>query len=344
MLNNIDANKNNRWVCTTPNEISDFKKIMLAVSAMALFTLFLLYFFSWIFQYLYTGLIVSIINSDSESASKMADMLITEELFMLVRNIASMCISIFSFTLSCLFFMFIINGRDKGVASYVSFKPKLPKNSIVLIIVGLSIVQLFAFMSGIFDYTLTLLFGIEKYANTFSTVPQTTTGIIVYFLSVVVTPSLLEEFAFRYLMLNSLLKYGNNFAIIVSSVLFGFIHASTSAFFFATALGMFSAYMAIRTKSLWFSIILHAAVNGASMSMEYVGNVLFETVFLNFIFAVSMISIIVYIMKDKRIELTEHKNHVHIKKTTKLKGFWNIITILFFLIVIVISTNDYVSI
>ena len=345
-MNNIDTNQKNRWICTTPNEISVFKKTMLAVSAMALLALFLLYFFSGVFQFLYTGLIISIGNN-REEAGRIADILITEELMILAKNVASICISIFSFVLSSLFFMFIMNGKPKGIDSHISLKPKLPKNSIVLIIVGLSIVHFFAYISAVFDITLGF-FGIQKYVGAFHSFPQTTAGIIVYFFSVVITPALFEEFVFRYLMLNALRKYGNAFAIVVSSVLFGFIHASTNAFFFATALGLFSAYIAIKTKSIWFSVILHAVVNGVAMTMEYLGGTLSDYsfsivnfVYLDFILAVSVISMIIFIKKNKKIELAEHKNYVHIKKRTKLLSFGNVISILFFVIVILISMTDY---
>ena len=348
LLNNTDANQKNRWICTTPKEISVFKKTMLAVSAMTLLALFLLYFFNDIFIFLYSELIIIISNSDKETVGRLPNLLITEELVMLARNIASILISAFSFILSSLFFMFIITGGEKDKDSYISLRPKLPKNTVILIFVGLSIVYFFTYISALFEGTLNFLFGIQKYGNNFYSFPQTVGGIIIYFISVVVTPALFEEFVFRYLALNALQKYGNAFAIVVSSVLFGFIHASTNAFFFATALGMFSAYIAIKTKSICFSVILHAVVNSTAMVMEYLGGALseqayylFNLIYLDVILAVSVISIFVFIKKKKKIELMENKNHVYIKGRTKLLGFWNVLSIIFFLVVIWISISDY---
>ena len=345
-MNTVDANKKNRWICTTPNQIKLFKKTMLIVSATALLTLILLYFFGGTFRFLYADLIIDI--TDREAIITIKERMMKEELVMLANNIATMCISIFSVVLTALFFMFLTGGSEKNSDSYISLKPKFPKYTLILIVVGLSIVYFFAYLSDMFDETLRFVFGIEKYASAFYGFPRTPAGVIVYFISIVITPSLFEEFMFRYLMLNALQKYGNAFAIVVTSVLFGFIHGSTSAFFFATALGMFSAYIAIKTKSIWFSVVLHAAVNSVAMIMEYVGSrfsmnksYFFNLVYIDFIFAISIIATFMFIKKNKKLELAEHKNHVHIKRRIKIFGFLNLISVLFFVIVILISAGDY---
>ena len=349
LLNNTNEyeNRKNRWICTTPNEISIFKKTMIAVSSAVFLALILLYFFREIFHYLYSELIISISSRNMEIANGISDILITEELLKVAVNIASILISIFAFTLSGLFFMFVMNGKEKDADSYISLKPRIPRNAVVLIIIGLGIVHFFSYVAAVFDITLGF-FGIQKYTGNFYSFPYTAAGTIIYFFAVVVTPSIFEEILFRYLILNALHKYGNVFAIVVSSVLFGFIHASTNAFFFATALGMFSAYMTIKTKSIGFAVILHAAVNSVAFASEYLVGVLPQTdfylanfIYIDIICAVSVITMFIFIKANKKIELPEHRNHVYIKRRTKILSFWNIISIVFFIVVILISLNDY---
>lgn len=85
---------------------------------------------------------------------------------------------------------------------------------------------------------------------------------VVRFIQAVIFAPILEELWFRGLVLESLRPYGNGFAIFVSAILFGVTHANLAQFFYATAIGLFLAYIAIHTGSLVVPMILHAMMNG----------------------------------------------------------------------------------
>lgn len=85
---------------------------------------------------------------------------------------------------------------------------------------------------------------------------------IVRFIQAVIFAPILEELWFRGLVLESLRPYGNGFAIFVSAILFGITHANLAQFFYATAIGLFLAYIAIHTGSIIVPMILHAMMNG----------------------------------------------------------------------------------
>lgn len=87
---------------------------------------------------------------------------------------------------------------------------------------------------------------------------------IVRFIQAVIFAPILEELWFRGLVLESLRPYGNGFAIFVSAILFGITHANLAQFFYATAIGLFLAYIAIHTGSIVVPMILHAMMNGIS--------------------------------------------------------------------------------
>ena len=70
-----------------------------------------------------------------------------------------------------------------------------------------------------------------------------------------------EELLFRKLLIERVLKYGEMIAIIVSGVMFGLFHGNFSQFFYAVGLGMFFAYIYIRTGKIWYTIGLHMIVN-----------------------------------------------------------------------------------
>lgn len=87
---------------------------------------------------------------------------------------------------------------------------------------------------------------------------------IVRTVQAVIFAPILEELWFRGVVLESLRPYGNGFAIFVTAILFGITHANLAQFFYATAIGLFLAYIAIHTGSIVVPMILHAIMNGIS--------------------------------------------------------------------------------
>lgn len=87
---------------------------------------------------------------------------------------------------------------------------------------------------------------------------------IVRTVQAVIFAPILEELWFRGVVLESLRPYGNGFAIFVTAILFGITHANLAQFFYATAIGVFLAYVAIHTGSIIVPMILHAIMNGIS--------------------------------------------------------------------------------
>ncbi len=104
-------------------------------------------------------------------------------------------------------------------------------------------------------------------------------ALILLFQMVVIAP-ICEEFWFRGIVMESLRPYGNGFAIFVSAFLFGLTHSNFQQFFYATVLGICLGYIAISTKSLVTTTIMHAMLNSVSglllffMSIDSVGDYL----------------------------------------------------------------------
>lgn len=104
-------------------------------------------------------------------------------------------------------------------------------------------------------------------------------ALILLFQLVVIAP-LFEELWFRGIVMESLRPYGNGFAILVSGILFGMTHANFQQFFYATTLGICLGYIAVSTKSIVTTTIMHAMFNSVSgllllfMSVESVGDYL----------------------------------------------------------------------
>ena len=83
------------------------------------------------------------------------------------------------------------------------------------------------------------------------------------FIVVVIAP-VFEEIWVRGIMYDALKPYGTGMAIIISSVIFGFMHGSLYMFLYTTALGFALGYVRYATNSLFTVTILHAMVNSVA--------------------------------------------------------------------------------
>lgn len=118
---------------------------------------------------------------------------------------------------------------------------------------------------------ITSLIKSTNFNDSFNTVnelaaPNTACGIILFVQMAVIAP-LLEEFWFRGLVLESLRPYGNGVAIFISAFLFGLTHANFAQFFYATVFGIFLGYIAISTRSIVTTTVIHAILNSFAASL-----------------------------------------------------------------------------
>jgi len=86
-------------------------------------------------------------------------------------------------------------------------------------------------------------------------------------LCVVIIAPIGEEIIFRKLLVDRVAPFGELHAILFSGLTFGLFHGNFNQFFYATAIGVLFAYVYVKTKNIFYSIIMHAIVN-------FVGSVL----------------------------------------------------------------------
>lgn len=87
------------------------------------------------------------------------------------------------------------------------------------------------------------------------------TNIWLIFAYTVLLAPVFEEFIFRKLLVDRTLKYGQGTAIVMSGVMFGLFHGNLSQCIYATTLGMFLAFLYIKTGELKITIGIHMLVN-----------------------------------------------------------------------------------
>ena len=111
-------------------------------------------------------------------------------------------------------------------------------------------------------------FGID-YSVDFGKNPRGFLGFLLSVFATVAIPALVEEFACRGVVLGLLKRYGEGFAIIVSSIIFGVMHGNFEQMPFAFLVGIILGFIYVKTKSIWVCVAVHAANNLVSVLFSY---------------------------------------------------------------------------
>ncbi len=91
---------------------------------------------------------------------------------------------------------------------------------------------------------------------------------VIMLVSVAIIPALLEEMLFRGVILHVLRRYGDGFAIIMTSVLFALLHGNFVQIPFAFAVGLVFAVLTVYSGSIIPSILVHFFNNSISVLQE----------------------------------------------------------------------------
>jgi len=82
-------------------------------------------------------------------------------------------------------------------------------------------------------------------------------------------PGFIEEFLFRGILFNHLLKLTKPKAtILISGILFSFIHFSIFSLVWLTAIGLFLGYLRLRYRTIWYGIFFHVLYNASIFFIE----------------------------------------------------------------------------
>ncbi len=123
-----------------------------------------------------------------------------------------------------------------------------------------------------------------------------------------VAPAIFEEFAFRGIVLNSLKKFGNLPAILVSSLLFALMHGNFVQIPFAFCAGIGLGLCYVKSKSIWTPVVAHFINNTLAFlsplfykySIKFIADN-FDIIMLVMIFLLGIIGLILYTKKNGNI-------------------------------------------
>ncbi len=195
-----------------------------------------------------------------------------------ISQIYQILLSIILFTLP-----FIICFKAKGfrISELMSFSKPQKGKALPMIFLGLSFCA-FANIGSAYVDSFFSSVGID-YSITPSDLPEGVFGFILSTLGIAVVPALVEEFALRGIVLGSLRRFGDSFALVASSICFGVMHGNFEQMPFAAMVGLFLGYSVIKTGSLRIAILVHFLNNFISVLFSYfpsslpveIGNVIY---------------------------------------------------------------------
>lgn len=160
------------------------------------------------------------------------------------------------------FFLYLLFTKA-DLSQYLRFQKVGLPGGILCVLGGLA-VCLLANYPAFFVQDLLGNFGYEPTVNPFVQ-GDSWQAILLELLSTAVLVPVMEEFAFRGVLLSSLRKYGAGFAVTASALVFSLVHLDFANVIFAFVAGLVFGFLYARTNNLWLTIWIHALNNGIAV-------------------------------------------------------------------------------
>lgn len=183
-------------------------------------------------------------------------------------------------------------------------------------------------------------------------VPTTALGITAYLIQLAFVPAIVEEFALRGVVMMPARRFGNWFAILVSSAIFGLMHGNLVQAPFAFIVGIGIGYLVIVTGSMWTGVMIHFCNNLFSglisifyefMAEKTVDTIYYCCVAAFFAFGILFTVLFVLRAKQKNITLKFKKPETALSRGSRTAAYFvnfpMILAIIFFLV----TTYSYIS-
>lgn len=162
--------------------------------------------------------------------------------------------------------VFIKMSRQKA-SDVLLFEKISSRKLLAVVAIGFTVCMVSNLMTNLY-LTTTYTLGLDLNFDIETPVSNSFIEILFYFLSTAIVPAFSEEILFRGAVLGTLRKYGDTFAVLVSSFLFGLFHGNFVQFPFAFVVGIACSWAVVYTNSMLPAIMIHAANNALSVSFD----------------------------------------------------------------------------
>lgn len=130
---------------------------------------------------------------------------------------------------------------------------------------AVSVIMCFAlvYIFNMLGSLITVLIGLLKGSLVDNEVANMTASVsmwLILFYMVLCAP-IMEELVFRKMIVERTIRYGQGVAVLVSGLMFGLFHGNLNQFAYAFMLGMFLAFLYVKTGNIKITIALHMMIN-----------------------------------------------------------------------------------
>lgn len=168
-----------------------------------------------------------------------------------VESVSAICF-ILCITIAYGLYMLFIRIPPKAA---FPFKRPQPMMLVPAVFISLAVSVLGSLATSVISRLLGV-FGLIPIMPAINT-PSSLKGFVFALLNLCILPALLEECVFRGVLMQSLRRFGDGFALMTSAVVFSILHLNLLQAPVALLMGLVMGYFVLRTGSLWTGIIIH---------------------------------------------------------------------------------------
>lgn len=282
------------------------------------------------------GLLYYFIMSAMGISTAKANIIISDPAAMQVMQIL---LSSLMFTVP---FILVFKTNNQRISDLVPLKKPLG-NKTAIFFIGLSVCA-FANIANSFCGQLFGSLGID-YNVDFGDNPRGFFGFLLSLIATAVVPPLVEEFACRGIILGSLRRFGDGFAVLVSAILFGLMHGNFDQMPFAFMVGLALGFIVVKTDSLWIAVAVHAANNFISVAFEYLLAGLSQNaqnlIYSLYLMAALILGVIGAVLLSDKDSFNFKKSDTESSLKQKIKWFFTSPVIIIFAILCVLESLLY---
>ena len=167
---------------------------------------------------------------------------------------------------------------------------------------------------------------------------------LIFVFGMALVPAIFEEILFRKVLLNSSKRFGNVFAIIFSSLIFGLYHMNANQGIFAFLIGILFGVIVIKTNSIKLTVLLHFLNNWyACMLIIAEENSVIYNMFNNVVIAISIFGGIILLKNLPKLKNIK-KEDLKINKDCKfLLHNYTFIVSMILMVVMFVATQKMIG-
>lgn len=260
------------------------------------------------------------------------------------------CLAVFTLFLPFLFSY--LSLKKKNIIGELPFGNPQDKNDFFLLIpIAIMVCFIGSIFTGLLSTVFDACFGIEFFQPEDTSDYSTLSGIIVAEFATAVIPALVEEFAIRGVVMQSLRRYGDRFAVIMSSFVFALMHGNMVQIPFAFIAGIALGYAVIKTGSLWTGIIVHFINNSMAVlsmvafdNLSERGSTIFTVGMYSVVFILGLICAGLYCKKNSNIFYGfSNGNIYYLNNGEKAKSFIANVPMALAIAILIAETAMYIN-